>query len=66
MRLFPPCQTVGDGLDLSLLEGSVQEELLDRALQLLSKAGAKCLQLAHVELGSGTDCEQLLFDLKAP
>ena len=43
----------------------VVQELLDRALQLLSAAGAKGLRLAHVDLGSGTDCEQLLFDLKA-
>mmetsp|Transcript_106283 Transcript_106283/g.188982 ORF Transcript_106283/g.188982 Transcript_106283/m.188982 type:complete len:296 (+) Transcript_106283:31-918(+) len=53
------------GLDLSMLDG-LNQELLGHALEFCrscSSSGA-LLRLAHCELGSGTSCEQKVYDLK--
>ena len=54
------------GLDLSLLEGDVDEDVVTQSLQFTRLSGKKAnLRLAHVDLGSGTDAEQRMFDLRA-
>mmetsp|Transcript_11917 Transcript_11917/g.20437 ORF Transcript_11917/g.20437 Transcript_11917/m.20437 type:complete len:255 (-) Transcript_11917:57-821(-) len=46
--------------------GTEARPAVEAALKLLSSEG-RCttLQLPHLDLGTGTDCEQLIFDLKA-
>ena len=54
------------GLDLSLLEGDVDEDVVTQSLQFTRLSGKKAnLRLAHVDLRSGTDAEQRMFDLRA-
>ena len=54
------------GLDLSLLDGEVDENVVSHALQFTRLSGKQAsLRLSHVDLGSGTDCEQRMFDLHA-
>eukprot|EP00747_Dinoflagellata_sp_TGD_P163589 gnl/TRDRNA2_/TRDRNA2_182399_c0_seq1.p1 gnl/TRDRNA2_/TRDRNA2_182399_c0~~gnl/TRDRNA2_/TRDRNA2_182399_c0_seq1.p1 ORF type:complete len:304 (+),score=66.17 gnl/TRDRNA2_/TRDRNA2_182399_c0_seq1:61-972(+) len=51
-------------VDLSLMESPLDAEIADGILDLCSAAGgAVALHLAHNDLGSGTDCEQRLYDL---
>eukprot|EP00435_Cladocopium_sp_Y103_P024208 s1711_g5.t3 len=48
--------------------GTEARSAVEAALQLLSSEGSTggtTLPLPHLDLGSGTDCEQLIFDLKA-
>jgi len=55
-----------DGLDLSMLDGMLDQDLVGKALDFCSRArGGALLRLAHCELGTGTNCEQRIFDLKA-
>ena len=52
--------------DLSSLDGEVDEKMVTQYLQFTRQSGEKAqLRLAHVDLGSGTDCEQRMFDLRA-
>eukprot|EP00931_Biecheleriopsis_adriatica_P093332 TRINITY_DN67075_c0_g1_i1.p2 TRINITY_DN67075_c0_g1~~TRINITY_DN67075_c0_g1_i1.p2 ORF type:complete len:315 (+),score=87.37 TRINITY_DN67075_c0_g1_i1:49-945(+) len=55
------------GLDISMLNGDVGEELLGKSLEFCRAVGSggASLRLAHVELGSCTEDEQRVFDLKA-
>ena len=54
------------GLDLSLLDGVVGEEVISQALHFTRLSGKQArFRLAHVDLGSGTDSEQRMFDLRA-
>jgi len=55
------------GLDASLLSCAVDTELADKLLDFCaalpqSAGSGSYLQLAHNDLGSGTDCEQRIFD----
>jgi len=53
------------GIRISMLKGSISEEVAAAVLQFCaggSTSGA-CLSLMHCDLGSGTDCEQRMFDL---
>lgn len=60
-----------NGVDASLLDCEVDREVADKLLSFC--AGLPCpadgvgiaLRLAHTDLGSGTDCEQRLFDCLA-
>lgn len=45
--------------------GTEARSAVEAALKLLSSEGGTTLQLPHLDLGTGTDCEQLIFDLKA-
>ncbi|OLP96879.1 DEAD-box ATP-dependent RNA helicase 14 [Symbiodinium microadriaticum] len=61
-----PAEGSFTGLDLSLLEGEVDEDVVQQSLQFTRLSGKKAnLRLAHVDLGSGTDAEQRMFDLRA-
>jgi hypothetical protein len=53
------------GVMISMLSGGIDVELAAGLLQFCSfgQAGGACLSLMHSDLGSGTDCEQRLFDL---
>lgn len=55
------------GLDLSMLRHGVSTELVRKILSFCSalRPDGGELSLAHNDLGSGTDCEQRLFDLTA-
>jgi len=55
------------GLDLSMLDGDLSEELIRSALDFCkgTASGGAVLRFAHCDLGSGTNCEQRVFDLKA-
>jgi len=54
-------------LDLSCLSCRLDAEILQQLLAFLEALPAinVSLRLAHTDLGSGTDCEQRIFDLKA-
>lgn len=57
------------GLEASLLSCPVDAELADKLLDLCAAlprsddGSGSCLQLAHNDLGSGTECEQRIFDV---
>lgn len=52
--------------DISLLSCELDAELVERLLGACSQIpGGIALRVAHNELGSGTDCEQRIFDCKA-
>lgn len=56
------------GVDLSMLQGELDNDLVERLLAFcgsITSPGGAVLRLAHSDLGSGTDCEQRLFDLKS-
>ncbi|CAE8581861.1 unnamed protein product [Polarella glacialis] len=55
------------GADLSMLDWTIDEELIDHMLHYCAAVGSggAALRLAHNDLGSGTDCEQRIFELKA-
>merc|ERR1719183_3469251 len=53
------------GVRISMLKDDISEEAAAALIQFCavgSTSGA-CLSLAHCDLGSGTDCEQRIFDL---
>jgi len=55
------------GVDLSMLQGELDPELAEHILNFCGRLpkGDVALRLAHNDLGSGTDCEQRIFDLTA-
>lgn len=64
----------GGGIDLSMLGFDVDDDLVKRALEFCGAANRAAsqgstagvsLRLAHNDLGSGTDCEQRILQLRA-
>mmetsp|Transcript_32964 Transcript_32964/g.87113 ORF Transcript_32964/g.87113 Transcript_32964/m.87113 type:complete len:300 (+) Transcript_32964:58-957(+) len=54
------------GLDLSLLSCELDEDLADAVITFCGNLrGEGVLRVAHSDLGSGTECEQRIYDLKA-
>jgi hypothetical protein len=54
------------GLDISLLDDDFDAEIAESVVALCGELapGGAALRLAHNDLGSGSDCEQRIFDLK--
>lgn len=55
------------GVDFSLYEGTIDREVSQALFAFCQKLrqGANSISLAHVDLGSGTPCEQRVFELLA-
>lgn len=55
------------GLDISLLDCAFDAEIAESVVALCGELapGGAALRLAHNDLGSGSDCEQRIFELKA-
>lgn len=55
------------GLDVSLLRCDFDTEIAESVIALCGALapGGAALRLAHNDIGSGSDCEQRIFDLKA-
>jgi len=54
------------GLDISLLDDDFDAEIAESVVALCGElaSGGATLRLAHNDLGSGSDCEQRIFELK--
>merc|ERR1719199_1873525 len=55
------------GVEVSMLSDDLDIELAEGLLDFCSAVpeGGACLNITHADLGSGTDCEQRLFELTA-
>jgi hypothetical protein len=55
------------GVEVSMLDDDLDSDLALALLDFCAGAptGSACLSITHTDLGSGTDCEQRLFDLAA-
>lgn len=53
------------GVEVSMLSEPLDTELAGRLLEFCGAvpSGGACLSIVHTDLGSGTDCEQRIFDL---
>jgi len=52
------------GVEVSMLSDDLDTELAGRLLDFCAAVqGGACLSIVHTDLGSGTDCEQRLFEL---
>merc|ERR1719223_1402242 len=55
------------GVEIAMLSDDLDIELAEGLLEFCSAvpAGGICLNVVHTDLGSGTECEQRLFELTA-
>lgn len=67
LGLQAPVTAPVGGVDLSCLQGDLDAALVEGLLGFCRAhvTGGALLRLSHADLGSGTDCEQRLYELKA-
>mmetsp|Transcript_60306 Transcript_60306/g.155338 ORF Transcript_60306/g.155338 Transcript_60306/m.155338 type:complete len:296 (-) Transcript_60306:49-936(-) len=66
IRQLEPEKACGySGLDLSLLRCELDEGLVESVVGFSNALAGGTLRIAHSDLGSGTSCEQRLFDLRS-